>query len=39
MLKKFNVRPLIVFDGGYLPAKYRIELIREQFVFFEGKGY
>ncbi|EXX59232.1 PIN domain-like protein [Rhizophagus irregularis DAOM 181602=DAOM 197198] len=30
MLKKFNVRPLIVFDGGYLPAKYRIELIREQ---------
>ncbi|GBB97914.1 hypothetical protein RclHR1_00310042 [Rhizophagus clarus] len=30
MLKEFNVRPLIVFDGGYLPAKNRIELIREQ---------
>ena len=34
MLKKFNIRPFIVFDGGYLLAKNHIELIREQFVFF-----
>jgi len=33
MLKKFKVRPLIVFDGGYLPAKSHTELMREKFVF------
>ncbi|CAI2171441.1 19632_t:CDS:2, partial [Funneliformis geosporum] len=30
MLKEFNVQPFIVFDGGYLPAKYHTEQIRER---------
>ncbi|CAG8795112.1 25311_t:CDS:2, partial [Gigaspora rosea] len=32
MMKQYNVRPLIVFDGGFLPAKSITEAIREKFV-------
>ncbi|CAG8756863.1 2346_t:CDS:2 [Dentiscutata erythropus] len=30
MMKQYNVRPLIVFDGGFLPAKSITESIREK---------
>ncbi|KAF0388609.1 PIN domain-like protein [Gigaspora margarita] len=30
MMKQYNVRPLIVFDGGFLPAKSITEVIREE---------